>query len=63
MAYFFFIYLMLCRTSLVPMHLVVTGATIDGDASVKIEKGILKMTDSKTIGLLSLNSVIILGEC
>lgn len=48
-------------TNLATMYLVVTGATTDGDASDKIEKGILKMADSKAIGLLSLNSVIILN--
>jgi len=47
-------------TNLATMDLVVTGATTDGDASDKIEKGILKMADSKAIGLISLNSVIIL---
>ena len=56
-------FLMLCSTNLATMDLVVTGATTDGDASDKIEKGILKMADSKAIGLISLNSVIILGEC
>ena len=45
------------------MHLAVTGATTDGDASDKIEKGILKMADAKAIGSLSLNSIIILSEC
>ena len=54
---------MICSTNLTTMQLVVTGATTDGDASDKIEKGILKMADLKAIGKLSLNSVIILGEC
>ena len=56
-------FLMLCSTNLATMQVVVTGATTDGDASDKIQKGILKMADSKAIGLLSLNSVVILGEC
>ncbi|XP_020615291.1 angiopoietin-1 receptor-like isoform X2 [Orbicella faveolata] len=47
-------------TNLATMDLVVTGATTDGDASDKIEKGILKMADSKAIGLISLKSVVIL---
>ena len=54
---------MLCSTNLATTILMVIGATTDGDASDKIEKGILKMADSKAIGLLSLNSVIILSEC
>ena len=53
---------MLCSTNLATMDLVVTGAAAEGDASDKIQKGILKMADSKAIGSLSLYSIIILGE-
>lgn len=45
------------------MQLVVRGATTDGNAQDKIEEGILKIAEAKAIGLLTLNSVIILGEC
>lgn len=55
--------MLLCSANLATMHLAVTGATTDGDASDKIEKGILKMADAKAIGSLSLNSIIILSEC
>ena len=54
---------MLRSTNLATTNLMVIGATTDGDASDKIEKGILKMADSKAIGLISLKSVVILGEC
>lgn len=53
---------MLCRLNPATINLGVTAATIDGDVSDKIQKGILKMADSKALGSLSLNSVIINGE-
>lgn len=45
------------------MQLLVTAATKDGNPSDKIEEGILKIAESKAIGMLSLKSVIILSEC
>lgn len=48
--------------SIVSMQLWVTAAATDGNPSDKIEQGILKIAESKAIGMLSLKSVIIKGE-
>lgn len=53
---------MLCSANTATMNLRVNASTIDGDVYDKIEKGILKMADSKALGSLSLNGVIISGE-
>ncbi|KAL9961359.1 hypothetical protein ACROYT_G030281 [Oculina patagonica] len=45
--------------SIVSMQLWVTAAATDGNPSDKIEQGILKIAESKAIGMLSLKSVII----
>lgn len=53
---------MLCRPNPGTIDIGVTAATIDGDVFDKIQKGILKMADSKALGSLSFNSVIINGK-
>ena len=45
------------------MQLVVNATSTDGNPSDKIEEGILKIAESKAIGMLSLKSVIILSKC
>ena len=45
-----------------PLHLSLTAAVKEGNAADKIQEAILKMVDLKTIGNMSVTSVIIKGK-